>query len=383
MALSDLRREMVLAAIDECDKLGRDAFLREYGYRPALDYFLVHDGKRYDSKAIAGVAYRGISGRPLRPGEFSGGNATVARVLGGLGFEVTKPGQAAEVSSVEDLLQKVDSLKPAVSPTSGARKRHQPLTLLWAIGRAAQGKPRLRRWESTYRELGRLIEEFGLEEDRPNPEFPVLWLYHHGLWDLPGHADMPAASGRHAQQWMKEHQPDSGLLPWAYEIVTDREDVRAQIVVRLLGAYFHGVDHNRLLARVGLDAVSSPASRREMIVERIIRDSLLSEQIKGAHDFHCQICGDRLTLHRGFYAEGAHIRPLGKPHNGPDEPGNLLCLCPNHHVLLDRGMITIQADLTAKDTVSGASLGRLRVVQNHEISQDHLDYHRQNIAKQS
>ncbi|WP_440071705.1 HNH endonuclease [Streptosporangium sp. OZ121] len=383
MALSDLRREMVLAAIDEFDKLGRDAFLEEYGYRPALGYFLLHGGRRYDFKAIAGVAHRGVGGRPLRPDEFSGGNATVARVLGGLGFEVTKPGQAAKVSSVEDLLRKVESLKPAVSPATGAQKRHQPLTLLWVIGRAAQGKPRLRRWESTYRELGRLIEEFGLEEDRPNPESPVLWLHHHGLWDLPGHIDVPTASSRHARKWMKEHQPDSGLRPWAYEIITDREDIRARIVVRLLSAYFHGVDHDRLLTRVGLDAVSSSPSRREAVVERVIRDSLLAEQIKRAHDFHCQICGDRLALHRGFYAEGAHIRPLGKPHNGPDEPGNLLCLCPNHHVLFDRGMITIQADLTTTDTASGVSLGRLRVIQDHGISQDHLDYHRQVIAKQS
>lgn len=118
-------------------------------------------------------------------------------------------------------------------------------------------------------------------------------------------------------------------------------------------------------------------------MERIIRDSPLAEQINRAHDFHCQICGDRLTLHRGFYAEGAHIRPLGKPHNGPDEPGNLLCLCPNHHVLFDRGMITIQADLTVMDTASGNSLGHLRVIQNHETNQDHLDYHREIIAKQS
>ncbi|WP_436762858.1 HNH endonuclease [Streptosporangium sp. V21-05] len=381
MALSGLRREMVLATIAEFDRLGRDAFLKLYGYRPATGYFLVHDGRRYDSKAIAGVAHRGVDGRPLRPGDFSGGNATVARVLGDLGFEVTKPGQTAEVSSVEELLRKVESLKPAVSPATGARKRHQPLTLLWAIGRAAQGKPRLRRWESAHRELGRLIEEFGLEDDRPNPEFPVLWLHHHGLWDLPGHADVPAASGRPAQQWMKERQPDSGLRPWAYEIVTDREDIRARIVVRLLSAYFHGVDHNRLLGRVGLDAISSPPSRREVVMERVIRDSLLADQIKRAHDFRCQICGDRLALRRGFYAEGAHIRPLGKPHNGPDEPGNLLCLCPNHHVLLDRGMVTVQADLTVTDMASGASLGDLRVTENHEISQDHLEYHRTFIAQ--
>ncbi len=379
---------MVLDAIAEFDRLGRDAFLEEYGYRRAIGYFLVHGGRRYDSKAIAGVAYRGVRGRPLRPDEFSGGNATVARVLGDLGFEVTKPGQAVTVPSVEDLLQKVDSLKPAVSPTTGAQKRHQPLTLLWAIGRAAQGEPRLTTWESTRRELGQLIEEFGLEEDRPSPEFPVLWLYHHGLWDLPGHTDVPRASGSPAQRWMKEQRPDSGLRTWAHEIVTDQEDVRAQIVVRLLGAYFHGVDHNTLLARIGLNPVairggSSTPGRVESVVERVIRDSLLAEQIKRAHDYHCQICGDRLALQQGFYAEGAHIRPLGKPHNGPDEPDNLLCLCPNHHVLFDRGAIAIQADLRVMDTTSETPLDLLRLAPNHEISPEHLAYHRKVIAERS
>lgn len=379
---------MVLDAIAEFDRLGRDAFLEEYGYRRAIGYFLVYDDKRYDSKAIAGVAYRGVSGSPLHPGEFSGGNATVARVLGDLGFEVTKPGQAAEVPSVEDLLQKVDSLKPAVSPTTGAQKRHQPLTLLWAIGRAAQGEPRLTPWESTHRELGQLIEEFGLEEDRPSPEFPMLWLYHHGLWDLPGHTDVPRASGSPAQRWMKEQRPNSGLRPWAHEIVTDQEGVRAQIVVRLLSAYFHGADHNALLARIGLNPAvirsgSSTPGRSESIMERVIRDSLLAEQIKRAHGHHCQICGDRLTLQQGFYAEGAHIRPLGKPHNGPDEPGNLLCLCPNHHVLFDRGAIAIQADLAVMNMASGVSLGPLRLAPNHDINPEHLAYHRKVITEQS
>jgi predicted restriction endonuclease len=338
---------MVIAAIRECDRLGRDAFLEQYGYGPARDYFLLYRGKAYDSKAIAGVAHSGVGGRPLRSTEFSGGNATVARVLIRLGFEVTKPGQVISERSVEDLLQKIGSLKTAVSPKTGAQKRHQPLTLLWAIGRAAQGEKRLIPWGSTYRELGSLIEEFGLEEDRSNPEFPVLRLYHDGLWDLPGYTDVPSASGQPAQQWMEKQQLDSGLQSWVHDIVTGHEDIRAQIIVKLLGTYFHDADHNALLAEVGLgsgvsivepedsDAArirggSSRPGRREITTTRVIRDSPLAEQIKRAHGHHCQICGIRLALRQGFYAEGAHIRPLGEPHDGPDEPGNLLCLCPNH-----------------------------------------------------
>jgi putative restriction endonuclease len=53
------------------------------------------------------------------------------------------------------------------------------------------------------------------------------------------------------------------------------------------------------------------------------------------------VCGIRIEIRGIGYAEGAHIRPLGKPHNGRDDTQNLLCLCPNHHVMLDKGCFTI------------------------------------------
>lgn len=52
----------------------------------------------------------------------------------------------------------------------------------------------------------------------------------------------------------------------------------------------------------------------------------------------------------GPYAEAAHIRPLGSPHDGPDDLTNLLCLCPNDHVLLDKGAITISDELLVETT---------------------------------
>ena len=90
MGLSDLTRNAVLAAVQEFDQLGRDAFLRQYGSRPAREYFLLINGRRYDSKPIAGVAHKFAvpSEGPLRSSNFSGGEATVARVLGQLGFSV-------------------------------------------------------------------------------------------------------------------------------------------------------------------------------------------------------------------------------------------------------------------------------------------------------
>lgn len=79
---------------------------------------------------------------------------------------------------------------------------------------------------------------------------------------------------------------------------------------------------------------------------RIVRDTAVSRSVKELYDFQCQICGTRLQCEGGPYAEAAHIRPLGSPHHGPDVIGNILCLCPNDHVLFDNGAISIADDFS-------------------------------------
>lgn len=91
MAFRDISsRQAILAAVAEYDTLGQHAFLEKYGFHPARSYFLVVDGREYDSKAIVGAAhgYQFPQMGPLAATEFSGGKGTVQRVLEGLGFEV-------------------------------------------------------------------------------------------------------------------------------------------------------------------------------------------------------------------------------------------------------------------------------------------------------
>lgn len=91
MALADLTDPgAVREAIAEFDRLGREEFLAKYGFSAARDYFVVVDGKRYDSKAIAGVAHLHQHGTLLTAGEFSGGDSTVANKLEKLGLKVTR-----------------------------------------------------------------------------------------------------------------------------------------------------------------------------------------------------------------------------------------------------------------------------------------------------
>ncbi len=104
---------------------------------------------------------------------------------------------------------------------------------------------------------------------------------------------------------------------------------------------------------------------------RIIRDSKLGRELKKLYGYKCQVCSIEITTNAGPYAEAAHIKPVGKPHNGPDRPENLLCLCPNHHLMLDKGVYMIEDDLS----LIGIE-GSLTKHPDHEISIEHIRYHR-------
>lgn len=82
-------RDAVVKAMREFDRRGRDAFLKRHGYGRAKYWFVSHEDRLYDSKAIAGVA-AGIQSKanPLLASDFSGGEATVVRRLRGMKFDV-------------------------------------------------------------------------------------------------------------------------------------------------------------------------------------------------------------------------------------------------------------------------------------------------------
>lgn len=118
-------------------------------------------------------------------------------------------------------------------------------------------------------------------------------------------------------------------------------------------------------------AAYGPAPRKEATTLRIVRDTAVTRRVKALYDYRCQVCGTRLDGAAGPYAEAAHIRPLGAPHHGPDILANVLCLCPNHHVLFDLSAFGI-AD-------SGQLLGlpgKLDVHKQHPIGVEFLAYHR-------
>ncbi|MDJ0461098.1 YDG/SRA domain-containing protein [Streptomyces sp. H27-C3] len=123
------------------------------------------------------------------------------------------------------------------------------------------------------------------------------------------------------------------------------------------------------------------APRRVGTVNRIIRDTAVGRRVKRWYQHTCQICQLSLVVGAGgaSYAEGAHIQALGEPSNGPDVDGNVLCLCPNCHIRLDRGAIYLTDNFEVVDRYAeGPVTGKveLATVKEHRIRQRFVQAHR-------
>jgi MoxR-like ATPase len=113
-------RDAVLQAIEEFDRLGRDAFLAKYDYGSTRRYQVVHEGRHYDLKAIAGAAYgfQFPEKAPLRRDEFGSGRRSTVPKLRSLGFAI----------------RDMDGLGDDVEPSGDGRRR------VWLIRAGLEGE---------------------------------------------------------------------------------------------------------------------------------------------------------------------------------------------------------------------------------------------------
>jgi putative restriction endonuclease len=113
-------------------------------------------------------------------------------------------------------------------------------------------------------------------------------------------------------------------------------------------------------------------------VSRRIRDTALARHVNALYKDECQVCGVGVPGVSGrVYSEGAHVRPLGRPHLGADSVDNVLCLCPNHHVQLDIGGMVILDDFTVAPHRTSEPFGELRFNGKHRLDLTHVRYHRE------
>jgi 5-methylcytosine-specific restriction enzyme A len=367
MALSEITRDAVLEAIGEYDRLGQDGFLERYGFDRARQYLLVHDGKRYDSKAIVGAAHGFLPGeRPFTAAEFSGGEATVGRLLRRLGFTV-QVGDALTPDGLARLLSKLQ-----VYRRDGLPALYQPITLLWAFSRAFDDEPRLVSWAETRQQVSDLFDRYGRPWEGNRVYYPIAALHGAGVWELDAVPEtVPSAHGSSVpERWFEEHQPRGGLAEPVYNLVRDSPEVRSEAVRVLVDTYFLGADATELLAELGLLAptVTSPAeasfaaalssaykhlcSRADIFLrkldaaraERITFDLIRSRDARravllrsGGRCENPRCAGDiqDRTDSGEPILEIDHVQDLAL--GGADHPAQMIALCPNCHATKTRG----------------------------------------------
>ncbi len=115
-----------------------------------------------------------------------------------------------------------------------------------------------------------------------------------------------------------------------------------------------------------------------------MRDTCLGLALKELYQYRCQACRKPVPLSQADYAESHHLRPVAPPHDGPDTPGNVIVLCPNHHVMFDRGAASIEPDsLRLVHARPGVTLPRrrLHLQRPHRLAKTHMEYHFRSIFR--
>lgn len=132
--------------------------------------------------------------------------------------------------------------------------------------------------------------------------------------------------------------------------------------------------------------------RAESLTSRIVRDRVFRSAVLAAYDRRCALTGLQF-INGGGRAEvaAAHIRPVA--HNGPDSVNNGLALSGTAHWMFDRGLISLDDDLSvvvSRHVNDTESLDRLLRPDRRAIEPldpalrphpNFLAWHRENIFK--
>jgi predicted RNA-binding protein with PUA-like domain len=379
VGLGDLTsRQAVLDAAAEFDRLGRKAFLAQYGFGPAREYFLLLDGRRYDSKAITGAAhgYQFPELGPMRAEDFSGGEATVRRRLAELGFTVESNTESAERAedgywvfvcnprkwAIDRFLASGDNRSDTwgIRPSDSGRFAPGQLAIIRVgVDRrsvlARQGRPKLQAGIYALCEVETAAspgtganDEFWSPDEARGVGWPTV-----GIKYLRTYMHQPLTIAK-----LKAERPDlSSLLLDGFQASSfpiSRDDFRAVLV--LLGedpdtladvapAAPVTADELALLEERYLTAVAEVRER----ISRSIERGPVGRRVKKANGFRCLVCAALGLNPIGFrkpdgdpYVEAHHVMPVAKGDVGSLAVSNVITVCANHHRQLHYGGIAVR-----------------------------------------
>jgi hypothetical protein len=119
--------------------------------------------------------------------------------------------------------------------------------------------------------------------------------------------------------------------------------------------------------------------RQNREVQAQVRDRKKAAALRRHYKNTCAFCETRLQVGPArWYSEAAHVKPLGKPHNGPDRTSNMLVLCPNHHLQFDRGVLQLRKTkegFVIHSQIAGDPLHGRALTLSHSLDGEFVLYH--------
>lgn len=367
-------------------------------YGDSTGYDLICLGERYPPKAIFGLALSSILNESIYSNHFTGGlGSECFKVLTKLGFDiVNKSGQSInELNNVQEKspVIKATSKRPIIiGDVQGIqkgdwfkdRKEMMPSSFhrVWTSGIDGNG-----------REGAAAIVLSGGYADDVDYGDEIIYTGAGGnkdgkqisdqSWSQSGNAGLLTSMDQglpvrvvRGYQHKSEFSPKSGYLYSGLFRVVDSWEETGKEGFKICRYKLVYSDENPISTNnkiLDFDAPKGSTERRVGTILRMVRDSNISRRIKELYAHQCQVCSTAIRTKSGFYSEGAHIKPLGRPHNGDDSIDNLLCLCPNHHVMFDKGMFSVGDDFSLLgDDVAG----KLIVHNSHPLNVENFKYHR-------
>ena len=375
LTAQDVRRALDYASLRTMEELRI-----ELGANASVKYLLVDNGEGYEAKVIVQLAWNlKFPHNTIAANEFRGDRSHVAQPLRALGFDVIEIGTERVFGHVKGFpvgsmfinrveLSEAYVHRPRQAGISGAGSQGADSIVVSGgyvddedfgnriiyTGHGGNDPNSKRQISDQVLERGNLALATSCNEGLPvrvirgaggDPVFsPATGYRYDGLFEV-------------TRYW-----PETGIdgfRVWRFELQQLEDEERAQA--------------GHLAMPAGTD---EPERQPGKIGSRIKRKAQLSQWVKEVHDWTCQMCGERVVTPAGGYAEAAHITPLGAPHNGPDQPSNMLCLCPNCHRRFDSLARYIDEHDNVIEGATGVLVGSLRRHPEHRISNDHLVAHR-------
>lgn len=117
---------------------------------------------------------------------------------------------------------------------------------------------------------------------------------------------------------------------------------------------------------------------KQVSIDRLIRDTRISRELKNYYNNRCQLCGNQLRSANGqFMSEAHHIQPYNRTHKGDDTFRNLVILCPNCHAQFDQLYYAINPDTVLVHCLFDDDryhFSKLEFIDSHALDRKYLEY---------